>query len=567
MDIKQRKILILGGWGLVGMAIIRKLIKHNPKEIIILSLRESEARDACKEIQKEAPNVKLTPEWGNIFVRTIFKDLPRSDIMDIPKNRKMLIEDVLEGLDKEKLDSSFLNHLIEKYQPNIVIDSVNSATGLAYQDIYSGYYNLKQEMTKAIEKNVLTDELTTEMEKMLTTLYIPQIIRHIQILHASMVNNKTGLYIKIGTTGTGGMGLNIPYTHSEEKPSRVLLSKTSLAGAHSMLLFLMGRTPDGPIIKEIKPAAAIGWKRIGYGTIKKQGKPIKLYDCTVEKAEKLDELWNFEGESGWTNPGENLKSVFIDSGENGIFSLPEFETITTAGQMEFVTPEEIAANTIMEIMGDSTGHDIINGLYNSVMNPTYRAGYMRHDALEEMNYLQDKHDVESIAFEILGPPRLSKILFEASLIKKVCKSMTCIVSESAEELTSKLEIEISKNANLRSQMISIGLPILMSDGKTLLRGPQVKIPVQKARKTIDITSKKMDSWADAGWIDLRQKNVEMWQSRINEILSVNESLPENETSSRYHHGRKYWMVDEPLQIGKLASWIFINEDKGLRIKS
>jgi len=272
MDIKQRKILILGGWGLVGMAIIRKLIKHNPKEIIILSLRESEARDACKEIQKEAPNVKLTPEWGNIFVRTIFKDLPRSDIMDIPKNRKMLIEDVLEGLDKEKLDSSFLNHLIEKYQPNIVIDSVNSATGLAYQDIYSGYYNLKQEMTKAIEKNVLTDELTTEMEKMLTTLYIPQIIRHIQILHASMVNNKTGLYIKIGTTGTGGMGLNIPYTHSEEKPSRVLLSKTSLAGAHSMLLFLMGRTPDGPIIKEIKPAAAIGWKRIGEWHYQKTGK-------------------------------------------------------------------------------------------------------------------------------------------------------------------------------------------------------------------------------------------------------------------------------------------------------
>ena len=145
--------------------------------------------------------------------------------------------------------------------------------------------------------------------------------------------------------------------------------------------------------------------------------------------------------------------------------------------------------------------------------------------------------------------------------------MTCIVSDSAEELTSKLENEISINTNLRSQMISIGLPILMPDGKTLLRGPQVKIPVQKGRKTIDITSNKMDSWADAGWIDLRQKNVEMWQSRIREILSVNESLPENETSSRYHHGRKYWLVDEPLQIGKLASWIFINEDKGLRIKS
>ena len=53
------------------------------------------------------------------------------------------------------------------------------------------------------------------------------------------------------------MGLNIPYTHSEEKPSRVLLSKSAVAGAHSMLLFLMARTPGAQLTKEIKPAAKI----------------------------------------------------------------------------------------------------------------------------------------------------------------------------------------------------------------------------------------------------------------------------------------------------------------------
>ena len=50
------------------------------------------------------------------------------------------------------------------------------------------------------------------------------------------------MYLKVGTTGTGGMGLNIPFTHSEDKPSRVLLAKSAMAGAHSMLLFLLGRT-------------------------------------------------------------------------------------------------------------------------------------------------------------------------------------------------------------------------------------------------------------------------------------------------------------------------------------
>ena len=68
----------------------------------------------------------------------------------------------------------------------------------------------------------------------------------------AMVKAGTGAYIKIGTSGTGGMGLNIPYTHSEEKPSRVLLSKSALAGAQTLLLFLMARTPGGPITQEIK---------------------------------------------------------------------------------------------------------------------------------------------------------------------------------------------------------------------------------------------------------------------------------------------------------------------------
>jgi FlaA1/EpsC-like NDP-sugar epimerase len=43
MDIKDRRILVLGGWGLVGTAVLRKLIFHKPKEIIILSLHKEEA--------------------------------------------------------------------------------------------------------------------------------------------------------------------------------------------------------------------------------------------------------------------------------------------------------------------------------------------------------------------------------------------------------------------------------------------------------------------------------------------------------------------------------------------
>ena len=60
-----------------------------------------------------------------------------------------------------------------------------------------------------------------------------------------------------------------------------------MAGAHSLLLFLMARTPGSPAIKEIKPTAAITWKQLGYGPIKKRGREIPLYDCPPDQGLQL----------------------------------------------------------------------------------------------------------------------------------------------------------------------------------------------------------------------------------------------------------------------------------------
>src|SRR5258707_15296725 len=129
-----------------------------------------------------------------------------------------------------------------------------------------------------------------------------------------MVKAGTSVYVKIGTSGTGGMGLNIPYTHSEEKPSRVLLSKSALAGAHPLLLFLMARTPGGPITKEIKPAAAIAWKRIEHGEILRAGRPVPLYEVDLAEAETLVPGRPFRPVDPGRGraAGTTLKNVFID---------------------------------------------------------------------------------------------------------------------------------------------------------------------------------------------------------------------------------------------------------------
>ncbi|MBT3215929.1 MAG: short-chain dehydrogenase [Candidatus Marinimicrobia bacterium] len=562
MDIHNRDILLLGGSGLVGSAILQHISTYNPRKVVILSLLEEESREVCQEMSEAYPKITYHPEWGNVFVRDELKNLDRSELLNNEISRQKLLADNLEAFTPEMLGHSFLHQVISIHKPNIIIDSINTSTALAYQDVYQSYYQL-QDSLKSKDQHI--DR--AQVEKMLTTLYIPQIIRHIQILHTSMLKNKTSVYIKIGTTGTGGMGLNIPYTHSEERPSRVLLSKSSLAGAHTMLLFLMGRTPGGPICKEIKPAAAIAWKGIHYGEIKKRGQFIPLYDCTFENAETINDLFSRVGEKKWDDLEENLKSVYIDSGENGTFSSGEFETITAVGQMEFVTPEEIATNVILEILGDSTGHDIINALDNSIMGPTYRAGYMRHQALSQMDNLKKKHASDSVAFEILGPPRLSKILYEAHLLSKVCGDLKCVTVLDETDLAEKVETQIKNDQKLRSHALSIGIPILLKDGKSLLRGPVVKIPTSEEGHNLVADIDNINRWANAGWIDLRQENMVKWKKRMENILEWVQGLSEEDSSSRFTHGRQHWDLDQQLNIGKVAAWIFMHEDDGIRFKS
>jgi hypothetical protein len=97
----------------------------------------------------------------------------------------------------------------------------------------------------------------------------------------------------------------------------------------------MARTPGGPITKEIKPAAAIAWKRIGYGEIRRAGRPVPLFDAG-RGPRRLAVPAAAIPHRGRAR--RDLESVFIDTGENGIFSLEEFSAITTGEQMEFVTP-------------------------------------------------------------------------------------------------------------------------------------------------------------------------------------------------------------------------------------
>ena len=547
MELRDQTIMILGGSGLVGHAVARRTLERRPQAVVIVALTERETSQAAAALAPWAGPTRVVTEHGNVYLPASLAQADRATLTDSAANRRLLIDDVYGDLTEELIGRSFLVQLLTRHRPAAVVDCINTATAFAYQDVYrsargrhaaavSGAVDLA-----AVEKHLLTEPM-------------PQLTRHIQILMEGMRRAGTRAYVKIGTSGTGGMGFNIPYTHSEERPSRTLMTKSAVAGAHTLLLFLLGRTPDAPATLEIKPTAAIGWREIACGPVRRAGQPIPLYDCP--KPLPLAKAFG-DGAGGWVSLGKPLTSAYIDMGENGLFSLEEFGTITALGQMEFITPEEVADHVVLELEGRPTGRDIIGALDGATAGPTYRAGVLREAAMTRLGELTGEHRVSSVAFEMLGPPRLSKLLFEAHLLARLAPSVEHLATLDAEPVSRDAQALVDGDAELRSEMVSVGIPVVCRDGKTMYRGAHVVVPPEAGDPL---------AAAPRGWVDLRPSNCALWIERAKKIVAQAEARRRGPSGSG---SDEEWLGVNPVERiapWRLATWIFRDEDHGERIK-
>ena len=546
MDLENKTIVILGGSGLVGHAIAHKLVDYRPAKIVLVALFETEVREAAASLEAVRGSTQIESDWGNVFLPAKAAKETRTRMLEDASLRRLVIDDLLGTFSPAILKRSFLYELLTHYQPDAVIDCINTATAFAYQDVFSsarelvhsaraGSYSLD-----AVEKHVLT-------------LTMPQLIRHVQIAVESMRSVGTAAYVKIGTSGTGGMGLNIPYTHSEERPSRTLLTKSAVAGAHSLLLFLVSRTPDAPTAIEIKPTSAIAWRKIAYGPVRRGGQPIRRVDCPNALA---IEAAFAEGASGWQDTGSVVESVYIDVGENGVFARDEFDTVTSLGQMEFITPEEVADYVVAELQGRATGRDVVAALDSATAGPTYRAGVLRSAALARLRRLEEEHGLRSVAFEMLGPPRLTKMLYESHVWSLLRRSIRALATSDAHSLSQEAAALIASDADLRSLIISIGLPIIV-DGEKIYRAEKVLLPLDGG---------DVDRVASRGWVDLRSVNCARWIARAEQMVAQAEAHVAGETASGSGIDWYVMEADNPIVPARFATWVFRHEEDGVRIK-
>ncbi len=564
---RDETFLVLGGVGMVGSQIVREIARQlEPRKIVVASLYRGEVREFLHDLRKEFPRVNLVGAWGDVFVRQEFNMERRRRLLQSRVHRDMLYEDLYGDL-PSAVERSALVQLIEEHRPNVIVDSINTATAISYQNTESlskQTYELLKELERIVDHQDLDalSEFGRHVEQNVSNLLLsqslPQLIRHVQLLHSAMVNVGTRLYLKVGTTGTGGMGLNIPYTHSEDRPSAALMSKNAVAFAHTGLLFLMARTPGGPLVKEIKPAALIGYRRVSYQTIKRRGRPQFRYET---KTEGLDGALHLRGDENLYTKLGKLQMAGVDTGENGFFARGEFEAITHLNQMESVTPEEIAQQAVLEIKGSNTGYDVIAGIDSSVMTPSFRAGVLRQMALDKLAHIEEETRSHSVALGQLGPPELSKLLYEAHLLKLNYGTLREVINTPATEISETLYAFLLEEDTLRTTIAAIGVPILAPDGRSLIRGPRLNIP-ESIHHEVPVTPESIDGWARKGWVDLRPVNFAEWQERFQRMRRTRHMLHTRGTSSVT---MKTYLHDT-IEIGAVAAWIFNNEHHGYRIK-
>jgi hypothetical protein len=570
---RGQSYLILGGGGMIGAQVVHRICRElSPRAMIVCSRELSEVQEIIDHGRSQFPDVEFVGFGGDVFLRAEWNTggesqrLSRAQLMQSPDSRAGLFDDVFHDFDAA-YERSQLAQLILQHKPDVVVDSINTATAISYQDVYtaseiaiSSFINLRKDPTTHIEA------AARDLEALIISQSIPQLIRHVLIIQRAMTEAGTRLYLKIGTTGTGGMGLNIPYTHSEDKPSARLMTKTAIGFAHTGLMFLMARTPGGPIVKELKPAAMVGYNNIARRVIndlEKRGEPLHLF---ASHREPLDETLVLRDPEETYERLEPMTMVVVDTGENGLFTKGEFETITHMGQMEFITPEEIARQAVLEIKGSNTGYDVIAAVDSTVMNPTYRAGNLRHMALEEAESLERRFassgDSPSVALGLLGPPELGKLLWEAHLLKVRYGTLASVLEQSSETLAAEINALVERDEKLRHTINTVGLPILAPDGKSLIRGPLIRIPEIPGINTVKVTNESIDEWATKGWVDLRPQNFERWRERF-ALMALRPHMLDERGSAGI---KREIYSHEDIRVGAVVGWIFNNEIQGYRIK-
>lgn len=486
---KYNSILFIGT-GQIGKAILNKIVLNEPKKIIIHNLTKEESETICNNYRTLYPTIEFVVSYGNIFMPYCLKGLSNRNLYE---KSEEIINYFYKEINQEVLEKSTIVTLIEKYKPSLIIDAINTATVLG--NAYNPEYNFKIYTINPSEcsKKLMVDDYTTK------------IINFVYSLKYGIEKYGVKKYVKVSTTGLGGMGINMPYTHGDNPKinlSSALMGKIAASGVLHQLLWNLEHTM-GNNISLIIPGTFVG-----YDSVKNE--PIET-DKGLLKKRCVPESYNILGEKkikyNLIETNEFLQFPVVRAGENHVYSKLELNVLTSIGQMEGITKEEVANKVIDCIFGRSS-NDILSALDSSMLKPTYLGREMIYDINSHFNQFEYNY---GIATGNLGV-KLSKQLYELFLIKDAYPTIELLKDDSIENIVKNV------NSKLREEVIeeavTLGIPILDCNNNFYI-GDYSLVPSLDDDNVIN--KKNIEKWAKIGWVDLRKENI---KSMVSLLINV-----------------------------------------------
>jgi len=521
------------GTGQIGKAILNKIFQFKPKTIIVHNLTKKESDVVCEKYKKKCKDIKFVSSYGNIFMPYSLRNVENKDLYS---ESESIINYFYSEITSDILENSSIVTLIKTHKPDLIVDAINTATVLG--NSYDPENRKKQYINNIGDccQKLLVDDYTTKL------------INFVYSLKYGIETYGVKKYVKVSTTGLGGMGINMPYTHGDNPKlqlSSALMGKISASGVLHQLLWNLSHTKDIDI-SLIIPATFVG-----YDSVKSE--PIETDKGLIYKRESSDaKNLNF-GQNLVYNPkitNDYLQFPVVRAGENHVYSNLELQVLTALGQMEAITKEEVANHVIESIKG-CTNKDILSALDNTMLGPTYCG----KDMINEIEYKFKNISKQElgIATGNLGVT-LSKQLYELYLIKQSCETIEDLKNINIETLCKKVNNLLTKD--LIAEIISLGIPILTNNDQYYI-GDYSLFPSNKDDKML--TQDNLKKWVKVGWVDLREENLIKWRNRL---LQIFEDAEHEINNHDYSIDKSILKIKNDYNIAEYLAYYYNLKNKG-----
>ena len=128
---------------MIGVQVVHEIARElQPRRVIICSRELSEVEETIQHCRREFPDVEFVGFGGDVFVRADWNTgdeasrPTRAQLMESPESRAAMFDDVFHDFEAAYKRSQ-LAKLILEHKPDVVVDSINTATAISYHDVFT----------------------------------------------------------------------------------------------------------------------------------------------------------------------------------------------------------------------------------------------------------------------------------------------------------------------------------------------------------------------------------------------------------------------------------------------